>query len=844
MPGLIILGIIVELIRESWINFAFLLTLLLINGLISLQEEKSAEKSIDTIANSLSEFSTVKRDGVWHSIPARELVVGDRIRINTGDIFLADCIVNKGHCEIDQSTISGEVMPIEKSEGDCVYQRCICKAGEIEAIVEATGPRTHQSRISNISTQLGQGGNLQRLLMRVSFLLLMISALLVIIIMVVVLVKGNQFAGSFSICIILMVASIPIAMKAVCSTTMAAGAKSLASKNVLLRRISALEDLAGMQVLCCDKTKILTKNQLNVLDPYCFKHTPKDIMLVAGLASKKQSENQDSIDKAIVDYALQISQINFQWFEEEEFIPFDPRIKRSEACIRNTRTGENFRCTKGAPQIILSMVKDPSIEEEVTKKVEDMASKGYRTLGVARTNTSGNWVMYGLIPLHDPPREDSNDSIQKAINIGIKIKMITGDQIAIARETSRVLSLGDKIYNSEIFSDNANSVQRELVDSIIDDADGFAEVFPEHRFAIVKLLQNKKNKVGITGSRVSDAISLKKADVGIAIEGSCDAAKSVSDIVLKEQGISIIIKAVYLARKTFERMHNYCIYRIACSFQILIFYFLTMVSIDPSEGFRCNGVEDCDKIPNTFAPPVVSIVLLALFNDLIIVSMAYDRVMVSRKPCKWNLLLIMCTSCCLGIVSFFSSLAFLLLTLKNMDNNFPNSFLSAFGIEPLTYGEILTGVFLKISLSIFLTVYSARCKSWFWTRMPGKLVLFSTFMAMIGTTLISIFWFFDFRSNNTSDNPIMKPIKLNLVIFIWVFDIIFFFIQDLLKILMIIGFESYYSIKVKDKEFFPPVLTDTFSQAKEGERRKTIVTQRSYLAANETVRPLSLNLLI
>ena len=836
MPGLIILGIIVEIIRLSWISIGFLLILLLINCLIPWQEERSAEKSLESIAVRLSEFAFVKRDGVWQSVPAKELVQGDRIRIGAGDLFLADCIVNKGHCEVDQSITSGEVLSIEKNEGDYIFYKTICKAGEVEAIVAATGAKTYHSKAIQLDTQLEHGGNMQKLLMRVSFFLLIISALLVIIIMVVVLVKGNNFTGSFSVCVILMVSSIPIAMKAVCSTNMAAGAKSLAVKNGLLRRISALEDLAGMEVLCCDKTGMLTKNELHIMDPYCIKHSSNDVMLAAGLASRRQGQYQSPIDKAITDYCLQKSKINFQWFEEEEFIPFDSKIKRSEAIIRNTRTGENFRCVKGAPQIILSMIRDPSIEEEVTRRVEDLASRGFRTLGVARTNSNGNWVMYGLIPLHDPVREDSAESIQKAINIGIKIKMITGDQIAITRETSRILSLGDKIYNSDMFTDNANSVQRELVDSIIDDADGFAEVFPEHRFTIVKLLQNKKKKVGVTGRHVNDGISLRKADVGIAIDGACDAAKALADIVLTEKGISVIIRGIYLARKTFEKMNNYCIYRIACSFQIIIFYFMTMVSINPKENFRCYGVDGCRDIPNTFSPPVVSLVLLALFNEFIIVSLAYDHIIVSKKPCKWNLLFIMCTSCSLGIVNFFSSLAFLLLTLKNMNSNNPNSFFQLFNIDTMTYGEVLCGVYLKVSLSIFLTVFSARSKSWFWKRMPGRFLIIVTFTAMICATLISIFWFFDFHEENTADNPLMKPIKLNLAIFIWAYDIIFFIIQDLLKITV---FESYYSIKGKDKEFYPPVLTDTFSQVKEGTRRKSIVTQRSQVAANETMRPLS-----
>lgn len=838
MPGLLILSIIVESLRGFWINISFLFILLLINSLISWQEERNAEKSLNFIAFRLSEFTEVKRDGSWQSIIGRELVLGDRVKVNAGDLFLADCIVNKGHCEVDQSLNTGEINPLEKHEGDYVFHGSICKTGEVEAIVAATGPRTHHSQALSLKAKIGHGGNLQKLLLRVSFSLLIISALLVIIIMVVVLVKGNNFSGSLSTCVILMVASIPIAMKAVCSTTLALGAKALSDMNILIRRISALEDLAGMEVLCCDKTGIFTTNELVVMEPYCIKHTTKDVILAAGLASRRQTQHQSAIDKAIIDFALHRSQINFQWFEEEEFIPFDPRVKRSEATVRNTRTGETFRCTKGAPQIILSMVKDPSIEEEVTRKVENLASRGFRTLGVARTNANGNWVMYGLIPLQDPAREDSEPSLRTALNNGIKVKMITGDQIAIARETARRLNLGDKIYNSEIFTDNANSVQRELVDSIIDDADGFAETFPEHRFAIVKLLQNKKNKVGITGSKVCDGISLRKADIGFAVDGSCDAAKALSDVVLVEKGFSVIVKAVYLARKTFGRMNNYCIYRIACSFQLLIFYFMTMVSINPYENFRCYGVEGCKEVPNTFAPSVVSLVILALLNDCIIVSLAYDHVLVSKTPCKWNILLIICSSCSLGIVSFFSSLAFLLLALKNMNATAPNSFLNYFGIGALSYGEVLCAVFLKVALSLFLTVFSARCKGWFWTRAPGKLLVGAAFSAMICATLISIFWFFDFNQENSQENPLMLPIKLTLAIFIWVYDIIFFLLQDLLKILMIAGFESYYSIKGKDKDFYPPVLTDTFTQLKNGERRKTIVTQRSCFAANEVIRPL------
>jgi H+-transporting ATPase len=428
--------------------------------------------------------------------------------------------------------------------------------------------------------------------------------------------------------------------------------------------------------------------------------------------------------------------LNFEQYEEEDFVPFDPKIKRTEATIRHKSTGETFRVTKGAPQVILAMSKDPSIEAEVSRMVEELAAGGYRTLGVARTNAAGQWQMLGLIPLYDPPREDTAETIQKAILMDVKVKMITGDQTAIAKETARLLKLGDRIYNSDILNEESSAVKKEMLDEILITADGFAEVFPEHKFAIVKMLQERGFRVGMTGDGVNDAPALKKADVGIAVEGATDAARAAADIVLTSPGLSVIIEALYRSRKIFQRMKFYLIYRIACTIQLLIFFFIVMTTLNP-KNYDCRHHGDsCDR-PNTFSLPVVGLVLITFLNDGTIISIAYDKVSVSKQPDVWNLPVVFVISFVLGLIAFFGSLMLILVGLDHMDDNHPNGFLHAFKIPTWKYGELLTVIWLKVSLQDYLTLFSARCHSFFWERMPSKIVMSASVAATLCSTLLA-----------------------------------------------------------------------------------------------------------
>lgn len=832
------IAILIELIRLAFIDLAILLFLQFINGFVGWNEEKNAGNAIEALKRSLAPRAKVKRDGVWESIESPNVVIGDRVNIKLGDIIPADMRLGPGYAEIDQAALTGESLAVTRYEGDVVYQGSICKRGDLECIVVAVGANTFFGKTSSLVGQVNQRGNFQKVILKVTAVLMVISLVLVAIIFGVVLGKGNDFLETLSICVVILVASIPVAMQVVCSTTMAVGARALARRKAIVSRLNSIEELAGMQILCSDKTGTLTKNELTVQSPTLMgKFTVQDIFMNAGLASKRELGSQDAIDKCITEYAVHKCGISFADYEEENFIPFDPKIKRTEATVRNTRTGATFKVSKGAPQVVLAMAEDPSIEEDVTNQVNDLASRGYRTIGVARSDIEGQWVFTGLIPLYDPPRDDTKETIAKAIQMEVKVKMITGDQIAIAKETAHLLNMGDKIFNSELLSEEATAVQREYLTTIIEEADGFAEVFPEHKFAIVKMLQDLGRRVGMTGDGVNDAPALKKADVGIAVEGATDAARAAADIVLTSAGLSVIIEAIYRARKIFQRMKNFCTYRIACTIQLLIFFFISMVSFDPND-YACHGVGGCGDLPNTFSLPVVALVIITVLNDGTIISIAYDRVTVSKKPDQWDLFLIYVNACTLGGIAFVSSLILLLLGLDNMAGDDPNALLDGFGIKAFEYGELLTCIYLKVSLSDFMTVFTARTSSWFFTRTPGKVLLAAAGIATFAATIMSVYWFLDVNagSGDSGKIPNMKSVSWGLAMWVWGYNLIFMVLQDVVKVIELRTFDKYYAMSGKESGFSGAVLTDTFLVFSTGERggtKRSIVTRRSMAAAHD-----------
>lgn len=408
-------------------------------------------------------------------------------------------------------------------------------------------------------------------------------------------------------------------MPTVLSVAMAVGARLLAKKEAVVSRLAAIEELAGMDVLCADKTGTLTQNKLTLGDPFSVNGVDADQVILGG-ALASRSDNNDTIDLAVLSgpkdkRALKDNQML-------HFLPFDPVHKRTETTVKD-KDGKTFKATKGAPQVILELAANSGqVKPAVEKAVNEFATRGFRSLGVARADGDGPWQFLGVLPLFDPPREDAKSTIATAIQMGVKIKMVTGDALAIARETAGKLGLGANILDAGIFGDAKQQETKEVTDAI-EKADGFAQVFPEHKYHIIDVLQKHGHIVGMTGDGVNDAPALKKADCGIAVSGATDAARAAASIVLTTPGLSVIIDAIKESRRIFQRMNSYAIYRIAETLRVLLFMTAAILFF------------------NFYPVTAVMIVIIALLNDGAIRSIAYDNVQYRNQPEAWNMRLVL-----------------------------------------------------------------------------------------------------------------------------------------------------------------------------------------------------------
>jgi H+-transporting ATPase len=540
---------------------------------------------------------------------------------------------------------------------------------------------------------------------------------------------------------VLTVAAIPVAMPTVLSVTMAVGARLLAIKEAIVSRLVAIEELAGMDMLCSDKTGTLTQNKLTLGDPFSVGGVSIDqVILSAALASR--AENQDTIDLAVLGGLKDEGAL--KGFEVVHFQPFDPVHKRTEATVKSA-DGKTFQVTKGAPQVILELAANaPQVQADVEKAVNEFASRGFRSLGVARADAQDRWQFLGVLPLYDPPREDSKATIETARQMGVKVKMVTGDQMAIARETARKLGLGTNILDASGFGDTKHHETAQLAESI-EKADGFAQVFPEHKFHIVDVLQRHGHIVGMTGDGVNDAPALKKADCGIAVSGATDAARAAADIVLLTPGLSVIIDAIQESRKIFQRMTSYTIYRIAETIRVILFMTLSIL------------------VFNFYPVTAVMIVLLALLNDGAILSIAYDEVRYSNTPEAWNMRVVMGISAVLGVMGVIAS--FGLFYLGERVYHLSREF-----IQPLMY--------LKLSVAGHLTIFLTRTRGPFWSFRPARILL----AAVLGTQLIATFI--------AVYGVLMPPIGWGWALAVWGYAVAWFLVNDRVKLVAYRIFDS------------------------------------------------------
>jgi H+-transporting ATPase len=735
IPWMIEAAAVISAVISHWDDFGIIIVLLAVNAVVGFWQENKANNAIELLKKRLALKATALRDGSWIDIPAAELVPGDIVRLRLGNIVPADArLVDGDYLLVDQSALTGESLPVEKHQTDLAYASSIVRQGEVNGVVTETGMRTYFGKTTKLVEEAETKSHFQKAMVRIGDYLIVIAAVLVTITTVIGLLRQQGALELLQFGLVLIVAAIPAAMPAVLSISMAVGAEALAKKQAIVSKLVAIEEMAGVDILCADKTGTITKNELTVGEVKALPgYTEEDVITYATLASRE--EDKDPIDDTIIVRAKSMKggPERITGYKVDKFKPFDPVSKRTQATVEG---GPNrvFLVSKGAPQAILELVEAKGdVQKEVDDCVDEFATKGFRALGVAKTDGGSAWNYVGLVALYDPPREDSAQTISTAESMGIDVKMVTGDHVAIAKEVSSLVGLRTNIVTPSAFLDRPDNEAAASVEG----ADGFAEVFPEHKYRIVDLLQKNGHIVCMTGDGVNDAPALKKADAGIAVAGATDAAKSAADVVLTAPGLSVIIDAVKESRKIFQRMTNYATYRIAETIRVLTFITLSIIVFE-------------------FYPvTALMIVLLALLNDLPIMTIAYDNVRYSSKPEKWNMRTLLVISTFLGAIGVVSS--FLLLYI---------------GLDVLHLGtpEIQSFIFLKLAVAGHFTLFVARTKGPFWSIRPGKSLFLAVVLTKVVATVITVY------------GILLPAIGWNLALLVWGYALAWFIIQDFLKV--------------------------------------------------------------
>jgi H+-transporting ATPase len=734
IPIMIMIAAVLSGVLRHWPDVGVILALLIMNAVVGFREEYQADTAIAALKEKLALKARVRRDGEWKSIAARELVPGDVVRLRIGDIIPADSKLLEGDpVQVDQSALTGESLPVEHKSGEAVFSGSVLKQGEIDAVVYATGVNSYYGKTAELVKSAQTRSHLQRAVLRIADYLLIIAAALAVLIIGVAISRHDPLLQVLQFVLVLTIAAVPVAMPAVLSVTMALGARVLAAKQAIVTKLTTIEEMAGIDVLCSDKTGTLTKADLTPGDPFTANNAkPEEVIFIAALASR--AEDQDPIDLAVLGGVKDSKSLKS--YQVLHFQPFDPVHKRTEAEVKGP-DGKTFKATKGAPQVILAL--DPNsdkIQADYDKAVSEFASRGFRSLGVARTDDKDKWRLIGIIPLFDPLRDDSKETIKTTRDMGIEVKMVTGDQVAIAREIGRQLDLGTNIMDASVFDETKHIEAGQLADAI-EKADGFAQVFPEHKYHIVEVLQHRGHIVGMTGDGVNDAPALKKADAGIAVSGATDAARAAASIVLLTPGLSVIIDAIKESRKIFQRMLNYSTYRIAETVALLGFLTLAIII------FRIYPVT------------AIMIVLLAILNDGAILSIAYDKVRYSSQPEAWNMRTVLGLATTLGAVAMLRSFGIFYLG---------NS------VFHLNTDVLRTLVYLNLSIGGHLTLFAARTKGPFWSIKPAPILLGAVLGTQAIATLIAVY------------GLLMTPLGWAYAGVVWGYCLGVFLLQDLVKL--------------------------------------------------------------
>jgi H+-transporting ATPase len=728
IPWMIEVALILTALTSRWPDFGIILALLLLNGVVGFWEEHQAANAIEALKERLAKRARVKRGGQWRVVPAEQLVPGDLIAVQRGDVIPADGRIAAGSAEADESVLTGESMPVAKGAGDDVFSGTVVSRGSPTVRVLATGEATEFGRTAELTGEAGAESHFQAAIFSIGRYLIGIALGLVALIVVVSLLRGSSLATTLEFALVVTIASIPVALPAVLSVTMAVGARYLARHEAVVSHLPAVEEMSGVDVLCADKTGTITRNELAVADVAVVAPgvDREEVLREASLTA--EPDGGDPLDAAVLRELGRPHACEILGFE-----PFDADRKRAEARVREPGVGE-YRVAKGAVQAILDLAGevDPGAER-VERATAEFARRGQRALAVARAE-NGAWRLTGVLAIADPPREDSRSTLEQARALGVEVKMATGDRVEIAREIAAEVGMGAEVLESSAIE----ALDGEELARRVEEADGFAQVVPEDKHRIVRALQSRGHIVGMTGDGVNDAPALRRADAGIAVSGATDAARAAADIVLLAPGLSVIVEAIHRAREVFRRMSNYAIYRITETIRVVLFVTVSIV------------------VFNFFPVTPIQIVLLAILNDAAILTIAYDRVQPSPLPERWDLHEVLSIATVLGVAGVIESFS-----------------LVGIAVGPLGIGhaEVQTLMYLKLSVAGHLTLFVARTRGRMWSYRPAWVLL----IAVVGTQIIA--------TAIAASGLLMHPLRWSLIALAWVYAIAWILLLDQVKLL-------------------------------------------------------------
>lgn len=669
-------------------DLAVVSVLLIVNAVVSFTQERRAAGVVETLRQRLRVSARVLRDSSWQVIPARDLVPGDIVRLRPGDIIPADIKLMTGTLSIDQSALTGESKDADKAPGDVLSSGSVVRREEGTGVVLLTGSKTYFGRTTELVQQAKPKLQIEAVVAKVVRWLFVIVGVLLGVVIVLSWVRGLPLLPMVPLLLVLLMSAVPVALPVMFTVSMAFGSKDLAKCGVLVTRLSAVEDAATMDVLCVDKTGTITMNQLAVTDVIPLEHsTEADVLFAGALAS--QEANQDPIDLAFLTAAKERRIFdNLPKVTPVSFVPFDAKNRRTEAVTE--QNGQRLRVMKGAVETVAQACGLlPEAIESLEIRVGESALKGYRTLAVARGPETGTLTLLGLVALFDPPRPDARQLIAKLLDLGVSVKMLTGDALPVAREIGHEVGLSNIRRIADLKT--AGHQPGKGVD-LLSDSDGFAEVYPEDKYIVVKELQAAGHVTGMTGDGVNDAPALRQAEVGIAVSTATDVAKGAASVVLTEPGLTNIVALIGQGRSIYQRILTWIINKISRTILKAAYVAIAFV------------------VTGQFAISAFVMLLLVFVTDFAVITLATDHVRPSETPETWNIGGFVTVSVTLGAAMLAETLLLLWLGWEH------------FGLATNNNALITFSFLLLLYFAIF-SIVSVRERHWFWATMPSKLFL-------------------------------------------------------------------------------------------------------------------------